>query len=289
MMPALVTPFDKGGDLDLDAHSHNLATLVEKGVQGFLIGGSTGEGPYLERGERERLVSTAREELGDKPFIACGVSVESLRAAKVATSEAAEAGADAALVMTPTSLARGRHDWVHRFYEELGEAATLPVMLYSVPGVTAYELPLDAVIALSSRPGISGMKDSGGDTVRAQQIAMATSDDFHLFAGASRALSLSVASGARGAITASGNYAPKLVQEVVDLARKSIDKSEEAQERLTGLSSTVEARGVAGIKLAAEVAGLRPGWSRAPVWPLEGEDAESLRKRLEALKGQLLG
>lgn len=288
-MPALVTPFNEEGDLDIDSHRFNLTTLDGRGVEGFLIGGSTGEGPYLEPGERRQLIDAARDELGGKPFIACGISVESLRAAVTACEEASDAGADAVLVMTPTSLARGRHEWVRRFYEALDDAVDLPLMLYSVPVVTGYDLPVDVVTTLAGRPGVAGMKDSGGDPVRSQQITSAVSSEFFLFAGASRALSLSVAGGAHGGITSSANYASGLVRDVVGHARKGVDKAEESQEKLTGLSALVEARGLAGVKLAAEVAGLRPGYPRAPVWRLEGEEAASLRKPLEALKGQLLG
>jgi len=193
------------------------------------------------------------------------------------------------LVVTPTSLARGRDDSVRRYYEALADIAELPVMLYSVPKVTAYELPVDVVKLVAGRVDIVGMKDSGGHPVRAQQIVTAAPDDFYLFAGASAALSLSAAGGAYGAITASANYAPGLVGDVVSTARRNLVKASEAQEKLTGLSALVEARGVAGVKLAAEVAGMQPGHARAPVWPLEDDQAASLRRRLEAMKGQVLG
>jgi len=287
-MPALVTPFDETGEIDLDAHRHNVAWMTSRGTDGLLIGGSTGEGPYLEPGERRTLVAAAREEAEDA-FILCGVSAESLRTAVALAAEAASAGADALLVVTPTSLARGRDDSIRRFYEALAEIAELPLMLYSVPNVTAYELPVDIVKLVAGRVDIVGMKDSGGHPVRAQQIAAATPDDFYLFAGASAALSLSAAAGAYGAITASANYAPGLVGDVVSTARRNLVKATEAQEKLTGLSALVEARGVAGIKLAAEVAGMQPGHARAPVWPMEDDQAESLRRRLEAMKAQVLG
>jgi dihydrodipicolinate synthase/N-acetylneuraminate lyase len=287
-MPALVTPFDEAGDIDLDAHRHNVSWMTSRGIDGLLIGGSTGEGPYLEPGERYSLVAAAREE-ADDAFIICGLSGESLREAETLAAEAAAAGADALLVVTPTSLARGWDDSVRRYYEALADIAELPVMLYSVPKVTAYELPVDVVKLVAGRVDIVGMKDSGGHPVRAQQIVAAAPDDFYLFAGASAALSLSAAGGAYGAITASANYAPGLVGDVVSTARRNLVKASEAQEKLTGLSALVEARGVAGVKLAAEVAGMQPGHARAPVWPLEDDQAASLRKRLEAMKGQVLG
>lgn len=288
VMPALVSPFDDAGEIDIDAHRHNVTWLTSRGVDGFVIGGSTGEGPYLEVGERRALVAAAREE-ADGAFIMCGVSAESLRSATRSAAEAAAGGADALLVVTPTSLARGRDESVRRYYESLAEGSELPIFLYSVPNVTAYELPVDVVKLVAGRVDIVGMKDSGGHPVRAQQIVVAAPNDFYLYAGASAALSLSVAAGAYGAITASANYAPGLVADVVAKARRDLGKATEAQETLTGLSALVEARGVAGIKLAADVAGMKPGQARAPVWPLEEDAAASLRRRLEAMKGQVLG
>ena len=63
LLPALVTPFTRSGDLDLAAHRYNLTFLTSQGIKGFLIAGSTGEGPYLEPGERLSLLEVARDTL----------------------------------------------------------------------------------------------------------------------------------------------------------------------------------------------------------------------------------
>lgn len=288
VMPALVTPFDGDGAIDFDAHRHNVETLTERGIHGFVIAGSTGEGPYLDPGERGALVTATRDALGDEPFILCGVAAESVRQAAAAIAEAEISGANAALVMTPTSLVRNDHDAVVRFYEQVADASDLPIFLYSVPRVTGYELPIDAAVRLAARPGIAGMKDSGGNPVRVQQLAAAASD-FPVFCGSSQAVGLAVAGGGRGAITSSANYAPTLVREVARAARKSLERADEPQERLTGLSRLVEARGLPGVKLAARVAGLRPGFPRAPLAPLPAAEAEQLERSLAALRLQLLG
>ena len=98
-----------------------------------------------------------------------------------------------------------------------------------------------------------------------------------------------MAAGAHGAITASANYAPSLVRDVVDAARKGVDKAADAQEKLAGLSKLVDSRGVPGVKLAAEISGLQPGLPRLPLQPLNDDEASTMRRQLEALKGQLLG
>jgi hypothetical protein len=79
-IPALVTPFGHRGDLDLNAHRHNLSLLWSRGVRGFLRGGSNGEGPYLEPGGRHALATAAREALPEA-FLLAGVAAESIRAA----------------------------------------------------------------------------------------------------------------------------------------------------------------------------------------------------------------
>ncbi len=97
--------------------------------------------------------------------------------------EAADAGADSVLVMTPTTLARGRDDAVLRFYRTIADMSPLPVYLYSVPGVTGYNLPIELVWRLSRHEKVVGMKDSSGDVVRLQSIIDATPPDFTLYLG----------------------------------------------------------------------------------------------------------
>ena len=82
LMPALVTPFDRRGELDRAAHAHNVGTLAEMGIEGFLVAGSTGEGSLLEPGERIALVEGVRTTLGAKPFVIVGVWAESVRQAQ---------------------------------------------------------------------------------------------------------------------------------------------------------------------------------------------------------------
>ncbi|MEN8113054.1 MAG: dihydrodipicolinate synthase family protein [Actinomycetota bacterium] len=268
-MPALITPFDRGGSVDMGAHRHNLATLTERGIGGFLIGGSTGQGPYLETGERTVLIEIARSELGDDPFLLAGISAQSVRQANRQIDEAAAAGADAALVVTPTFLLRSDHDLVVSFFLAVADASTLPVFLYTVPAVTGYEISVDATAALAGHSGIVGMKDSGGDVDRVAPILKEAGDGFTLYVGASRAVHAAAEQGAQGAITASANYVPDLVAD----ARGDHD----AQERLTAITHDVERHGIAGTYAAAELFGLSPGSMRAPLRPLDDTQRATLR------------
>ncbi|HSR45222.1 MAG TPA: dihydrodipicolinate synthase family protein, partial [Acidimicrobiia bacterium] len=145
MMPALVTPFTSKGSLDLDAHAFNLTAMHERGITGFLLGGSTGEGPYLEPGERHALLETARSAIGEAPFLIAGIMSESLRGAIAQIEEVEAGGADAVLVLTPTTLTRGRGEYVEGFFKDVGKASKLPVLIYSVPVYSAYEPSIETI------------------------------------------------------------------------------------------------------------------------------------------------
>ena len=274
-MPALVTPFTRSGKLDTKAHVRNVRSLAERGIEGFVIAGSNGEGPYLEPGERAELVKAVRRR---KTHLMCGIAAESTRVAQRQIEEACDAGADSVLVLTPTTMARGRDDVVVSFYRDLADSSPAPLFLYSVPPVTAYSLPIDLIAKLSRHDNIVGMKDSSGDVVRLQSILDATPTGFILYSGSSKALTAAVAVGCHGAITGSGNYAPELVLQTLAAAQSDIVKARRLQRRLSRLAADVEAHGVPGVKAATKAGGLEPGYPRPPLRRLPKGTETSIAK-----------
>jgi len=213
-------------------------------------------------GERKTLISTARRALGAEPYLLCGVQAESVAQALAQGDEAAEGGADAMLVMTPTTLIRGDHQAVARFYRLLGDRAPLPVFLYSVPATTGYQIPVEVTIDLASHSNIVGIKDSGADADRVPPLAAAIDDGFVVMAGSSRVVHEFMLNGAHGAITSSANYAFDLIVDAVT--------DDTAQQRLTGLAAAVEKFGLSGTYAAAAATGLIAGAMRPPLRPLDG-------------------
>lgn len=274
-MPALVTPFTKTGVLDIKAHTHNMRFLANVGIEGFVLGGSNGEGPYLEPGERDRLVRAGRRR---KTHLMVGINAETTRGAIAQISEATDAGADSILVITPTTLTRGRDQYLLDYYRALADTSNVPMFLYSVPPVTAYSLSLDLVTRLARHPNIVGMKDSSGDVVRLQSIIDVTPSSFIVYTGASRALTGAMAVGCHGAITGSGNYAPELVLETLARAKQDPAKARRLQKQLSRLSGHVDSLGVPGVKAAAKAAGLEPGYPRAPLTRLPRGAETSIAK-----------
>lgn len=274
-LPALITPFTQRGEIDLKAHTRNMRVLAGYGMEGFLIGGSTGEGPYLEPGERARLIKAGRRR---KAHFMAGIAAETTRTAQALTVEATEAGADSLLVLTPTTLARGNEDAMVRFYKTVADRAKVPVLLYSVPSVTAYNLSVETIWRLARHENIIGMKDSSGDVVRLQAIIDATPGDFILYTGSSKSVTAAMAIGCHGAITNSGNFAPDLVLRTLAAAADEPQSARRLQKRLSRLSSDIEAHGIPGVKAAARAAGLEPGYPRDPLTRLSRGAETSIAK-----------
>jgi len=274
-MPALITPFGQRGEIDIKAHTSNMRTLADQGIEGFVLAGSNGEGPYLEPGERSRLIKAGRRR---KTHLMVGIAGESTRVALAQVAESTEAGADSLLVLTPTTVARGRDEAILRFYRTVADRSNVPIFLYSVPPVTSYSLPIELIWRLSRHENIVGMKDSSGDVVRLQSIIDASPSGFLVYSGSSKALTAAIAIGCHGAITGSGNYAPQLVLEIMALARKDPSKARRLQKRLSSLSADVEALGVPGVKAAAKAAGLVAGYPREPLTKLSHGAETSIAK-----------
>lgn len=270
-MPAIITPFDDRQELDLDAHRHNLSFLGGLGYEGFVLAGSTGEGPLLEPGERRQLASASREGAGDDAFLLCGINAETNRAAMRQIAEAAEGGADAALLLTPTTLSRNRTNFVTAFYQEVADESPLPILLYSVPGVTAYSLPMEAVWELAQHPNVVGMKDSSGDAIRIQRLLAGLPDNFALYNGSAQSVNLTLAAGTHGVILAAANYVPRLSLEVVAAALEAPAGDMKKQHRLTAANDAVARHGIPGVKAASEIVGLRAGRCRAPLLAITEE------------------
>jgi dihydrodipicolinate synthase/N-acetylneuraminate lyase len=272
-MPAIITPFTTDGEVDPTAHADNVSQMQLEGTTGFVIAGSTGEGPYLETGERRTLVLATRAVAPDA-FVLCGINAESVRQAITQIGEAASAGADAALVATPGTLVRDNDSGVEAFYRTVADQSTLPVFLYTVPKVTGYILPTTVINALANHGNIVGIKDSGGDPTRIPEIRPSIDAGFIVYAGASRALHATHEAGGHGAITASANYAFGLV-------RDAVSGDDDAQADLTRITSVIERHGVPGTKLAAGLVGRSNGHVRPPLSDVSGAAAAEIQAALD--------
>jgi 4-hydroxy-tetrahydrodipicolinate synthase len=196
---ALVTIFDEGGDVDAAATADLAARLVDAGVRAVLVTGTTGEAASLSPDERDTLVAAARAALPDDVPVIAGTGAPTGRQAAELTERAFDAGADAALALSPPGVADPRS-----YYDCVAKAAGgRRLLAYHYPRASS---PGIAVGALRDLP-VSGLKDSSGDAQRLLEELEVFDGD--LYTGSPTLLAMCKAVGAAGALLALANFAPE--------------------------------------------------------------------------------
>lgn len=283
VFPPLVTPFSPDGGLDLLAFESNLEAYAGCDLAGYLVLGSNGEAQALEEAEKLTLVRLARERSRGRTLLV-GTGLESTRATIALTRRVADEGADLALVLTPhyykpqmTAEALRRH------FESVAEASPIPVLLYSVPQFTGLAFPAGLAAPLAAHPRVAGIKDSSGDVALLSRILAAAPASFVVLCGSAPVFYPALCAGAHGGVLAVACCAPRPVAALY----RAFVAGEHARARLlqqvlTPLATAVtSAYGIAGLKLAMDLAGLRGGSVRAPLLPLSPSVRDEIQPLLE--------
>ncbi|MBC7842792.1 MAG: dihydrodipicolinate synthase family protein [Gemmatimonadaceae bacterium] len=278
MFAATVTPFDLNGTLDRDAARRNVRALLDAGLHGVLLAGSTGEAALLDQTERDGLLQAVRDEVPSSRFLLMGVGTESTRHTIARAKHAATLGADAVLVVAPhyfTALMTPAAQKAH--YLAVADASPAPVVLYSVPAFMHFHLDPDVVCELSTHDNIIGIKDSSGNAEWRNGYLRARSATFAVMTGHAPSLSQALGEGCAGAVLAAACIAPKLALAVASgVGLGHPEDAAEAQNGLRRIAMEVAAPyGVPGLKAGVDAAGMSGGAPRSPLLPL-GDDARAV-------------
>jgi 4-hydroxy-2-oxoglutarate aldolase len=269
----LTTPFDPvTGDVDPVALRANIRGLIENGIKGVVVGGSTGEAVFLDESERKTLLEAARAVVPDDRLLFAGVGAESTRATVRMAKTAAEVGADAVLVMPP-AFYRGAMtpEALREHYATVADGCPVPVVVYQVPPhLSTIDLQAGLVAELARHENVIGIKESRGSTEAMGELLHAVPRDFQVLVGSGALLYGALEMGAVGGIVAVGHIAPGAS---VALHRQfkagNAAEAGKLQERIGPLhKEIVGGMGVPGIKVALDLLGQRGGRPRPPLRPL---------------------
>jgi 4-hydroxy-tetrahydrodipicolinate synthase len=196
---ALATLFDDHGEVDAKATADHAATLVDLGVRGVVVAGSTGEANALTTEERVALLTEIRRAVPAGVPVIAGTGGPSARQAAALTRAAREAGADAVLALCPP-----RNNDPRPYYDAVAEAAgDLPVLAYHFPQTAPPGIPVEALPDLP----VQGMKDSSGDPERL--LAELAVFERPVWVGAASMVLMAGSLGLPGAILAVANVDPE--------------------------------------------------------------------------------
>jgi 4-hydroxy-2-oxoglutarate aldolase len=176
ILPPITTPFYPDGQVYYKKIEHNVDRYSRTPVAGIVVQGSTGEAILLSDQERRDVFKAAREAAAPEKVLVAATGIESAIETLRLTEYAATLGYDVALVRTPhyykSQMAKPLN--MLTFYRTVADNSPLPVLLYTVPGFTGYDLPAELVAELADHPNIIGIKESGGDVEKVRKMVELT-------------------------------------------------------------------------------------------------------------------
>ena len=262
IMPPIPTPFDAAGEVHVGALVENLERWNQYDLRGYVVLGSNGEGVYLDEAEKVRVWETARRAIPADKLLVAGTGAESTRQTIAITLQAADAGADAALVVTPHYYGpKMTPDSLVQHYVKVADASPIPILIYNVPKFTNVNMDAGAVARAAEHPNIAGIKDTSGNITQLADTVRVVGPDFQVLAGAASFLLAGLTVGAVGGILALANIAPQKGLEITRLFEAGArDEAAELQRRMIPVNSAVTARfGIAGLKAALDMLGYYGG------------------------------
>ncbi|MCK9989812.1 MAG: 4-hydroxy-tetrahydrodipicolinate synthase [Rugosibacter sp.] len=217
-IPAIVTPMQVDGSLDLPALKRLLDWHIAEGSDGVVVVGTTGESPTVDVAEHCLLIKTTVEHVAGRIPVIAGTGANATREAIELAEFARQAGADAHLSVVPY-YNKPTQEGLFQHFKAIAQAVDLPMIVYNVPGRTVADLANDTALRLAQVPGIIGIKDATGDVERGSDLLRRAPAGFAVYSGDdATAMSLTLL-GAAGTISVTANVAPRLMHALCAAAK----------------------------------------------------------------------
>jgi 4-hydroxy-tetrahydrodipicolinate synthase len=287
ILPALVTPFTKDGEKVDEPQLRKLVNYcIEKGVEGVVPCGTTGEFVNMNLDEKKRTIEVVVDEVNGRVPVVAGAGASGTGQALHMVKYAKNVGADAALVVTPyylKSTSRG----IYEHYSTIASKGDLPIILYNIPQCTGLPLPWQMVEDLAQLPNIVGLKDSSGQLSFILAVLEKVRDKINVMCGHDEVVLPALAAGASGAILASANFIPEIWVEMYrEVEKNNLKYARELQYKIQKIARITAQSGAVASKEALRVVGINVGNVRLPLslgGELTYEASEELRLELEKL------
>jgi 4-hydroxy-tetrahydrodipicolinate synthase len=284
IIPPVATPMQANEDLDLPRLKWFLDHLIAEGVHGIFVLGTNSEFYALDEREKQEVIATAVAHVRGRVPVYAGTGAETTREAVRLTKMAEKEGVQGVSVITPYFISPSQQE-IYDHYRRIAENTKLPVVLYNNPSTCGgLKIDVDTVARLAEIPNILGVKDSSGDLQNTNEYIRVVPDRFSVLQGRDTLIYQAMIFGARGAVPATANIAPRLLVEIYEASlRGDHAAAKAAQLRLNPIRLGL-ALGTApgGVKAALSLMGMSIGPSRSPVAPLPPDKQHKMRAALEA-------
>ncbi|RKU38227.1 hypothetical protein C6496_06945 [Candidatus Poribacteria bacterium] len=284
-----ITPLDEKERVDELGFVNQLNRLIDNGVHGIYLLGTSGEFTTLTNTERERAMDIATKAIGGRVPIICGVMDTSTQRVIENIETATQFGVDA-VAATPGYYYPSTDDAdLIQFYQAVAGSTELPVFIYNIPSTVKTAIKPQVVAELADAcDNIVGIKDSSGDWTNCLNLLALFGDrtDFAVMLGSHTAIGAAVLFGADGGVVSISNVAPKESVALYNAAKaRDIDEVHRLQKLLLRLSKMYTyGQGVSGMKACLEILGVCNAYTTSPLLPISDAAKAELRELLTELE-----
>lgn len=284
ILPAIITPFNSEGNVDFNLLKDVVRFQIEKGIHGFFVCGTVGEGPLMSIEQRKSVAeAVVREAKGKVPVIVhVGTTntAESVELAKHAES----IGADAVGAVTPYFFKPDLEGLIMH-YRLISEAVRIPAFVYNIPQQTGFNITPEIFRKLCLMENIHGIKDSSGSLSQIQEIIETAPKNVTVINGADDILLAALLVGVNAEISGVANAAPELLVELYEnFIEGNYERALELQRKTNALRRVLyEWSSIPSVKAALELRGVKAGLPRKPLRPLKHEEILRLKDKLQTL------
>ncbi|WP_434091795.1 4-hydroxy-tetrahydrodipicolinate synthase [Rossellomorea vietnamensis] len=281
---AMVTPFDRKGNIDFTKTTQLIHNLIENGSDSLVVAGTTGESPTLTKEEKVALFRHVVKVVNGRIPVIAGTGSNNTHASIELTKKAEEAGVDAVMLVAPY-YNKPSQEGMYQHFKVIAESTSLPVMLYNIPGRSSVNVSPETIIRLSKIENIVAVKEASGDLDSMTDIISHTTDDFMLYSG-DDGLTLPVLSiGGAGIVSVASHVIGNEMQEMVSsfLGGNITQAAQLHQKLLPIMKGLFTSPNPTPVKTALQMKGLDVGSVRLPLIPLTEVERAKLSHLLEAL------
>ena len=215
VITAMVTPMDRTLAVDYDRAAALAKRLVERGSDGLVVCGTTGESPTLTDEEKVRLFHTIHEAVGRRAAVIAGTGTYNTAHSIHLTKEAERAGCDGVLLVNPY-YNKPSQEGLYQHFKAVAESTRLAVMLYNIQGRTSVNCEPATVARLAQIPNIVAIKEASGSLDQMSQIRKLTPPEFLLYSGDDSLTLPLLAVGGHGVVSVASHLAGREIREMIE-------------------------------------------------------------------------
>ena len=284
---ALVTPF-KNNKLDVDNYIELIHFHIKNGTNGLVPAGTTGESPTLSHEEHEKVIELCINETKGKIPVIAGTGSNSTEEAISLTKHAEEAGADAALLVTPY-YNKPTQEGLFQHYKAINDSCGIPLIIYNIPSRSVIDITIDTMARLFELKNIVGVKDATGILDRVNQQKEKMGNDFIQLTGEDANVLEFNKRGGIGCISVTANIAPKLCSDFQKFSLSKNNNEIKEAERINDLLQPVHKSlfiesNPSPVKYAAKLLNLCSDEVRLPLVKVTNSTKESIKNALVSAK-----